>query len=78
MEQSRSPRCTTLPWTVGDDLELDVVRLLDEFFHVHGAVAKALHRFQEAAWKLEMRVASLSTGRMPRPPPPAVALIMTG
>ena len=32
----------------------------------------------EAAWKSWMKSSSLKHGRMPRPPPPAVALIMTG
>jgi hypothetical protein len=36
------------------------------------------HSSLEAAWNNEMKSSSRRQGRMPRPPPPAVALIMTG
>ncbi len=41
MEQSRSPSWITLPWRVGHDLELDVVRVQDELLEVHLVVVEA-------------------------------------
>ena len=79
IEQSRSPRCMHVAVRVGQDLELDVVRVHDEFLDVTIAVAKAALASPLAARKQVDEVAPpCRTGRMPRPPPPAVALTITG
>ena len=63
---------------VAEDLELDVARRLDVLLDVD--VADAERRFGLALRRLERvrQLAGARTTRMPRPPPPAVALMMTG
>ena len=63
---------------VGENLELDVARLLDELLHVELAVAEGVGRLGDAAWKRLGSSSAVRTMRMPRPPPPALALRMTG
>ena len=63
---------------VGEDLELDVARALDELFHVEVAVAEGAAASLEACWKRSGSSSAVRTMRMPRPPPPATALRMTG
>ena len=43
-EQSRSPRCTTLPCCVAQHLDLDVPRVLEVLLHVHRPVAEGGQR----------------------------------
>ena len=63
---------------VAEHLELDVARMLDVFLDVD--VADAEGRFGLALRGLERlrQLAGARTTRMPRPPPPATALMMTG
>ncbi len=63
---------------VGQHLELDVARLLDELLHVELAVAEGVGGLGGAAWKRLGSSSAVRTMRMPRPPPPALALRMTG
>ena len=63
---------------VGQDLEFDVMRVLDEFLDVDPALPKAFSASVRARVKALTRLISLCATRMPRPPPPATALIMTG
>ena len=64
---------------VGHDLKLDVMRVHDQLFDVDLAVAESLLRFRPRAVEtLASRLTSLCAARMPRPPPPATALIITG
>ena len=62
---------------VAQHLDLDVARLSDEFFDEDPVVAKAL-----AASFLETEtlraLSSFQAMRIPLPPPPALALIITG
>ena len=64
---------------IAEDLELDVARVLDVLLDVD--VADAERRFRLALRGLE-RLAPVSPAlrmtRMPRPPPPATALMITG
>ncbi len=46
MEHSRSHRASDVAVLIGQDLELDVARLLDELFHVEIAVAEGVARPQ--------------------------------
>ena len=64
---------------VGEDLHLDVVRALDQPFDVQCAVAERGLRF--APGRLDRRGAprrAPGSARMPRPPPPADALMSAG
>ena len=64
---------------VGHDLKLDVVRVLDQLLDVDAGVAERFFRLQPRARESPARAStSLCAGRMPRPPPPATALIITG
>ena len=64
---------------IGHDLELDVMRINDQFLDVNIAVSESLFRFRRRArGNAGTRLASLCAARIPRPPPPATALIMTG
>ena len=64
---------------VGHDLELDVMRIDDQLLDVNVAVPESLFRFRPRARETRCaRLASLCAARIPRPPPPATALIMTG
>ena len=67
-----------LPCAVGEDLDLDVARVLEELLHVDRRVAErraasALRHRHDAA-----RIAASRATRMPRPPPPPAALMITG
>ena len=67
------------PVVIAEDLELDVARRLDVLLDVD--VADAERRFGLALRGLERACDSspgARTTRMPRPPPPAVALMITG
>ena len=56
-----------------------MARLVEVFFHVHGAVAKGGAGFgMRASRKAASSSAALWATFMPRPPPPAAALISTG
>ena len=45
VEQSRSQRWMALPCLIGQDLDLDVPRVLDVLLEVDGALPKAAFRF---------------------------------
>ncbi len=63
---------------VGQHLELDVARRLDQLFHVDIGDAKAACA---SCWAWASRAADQPgsrTTRMPRPPPPAEAFSITG
>ena len=67
------------PVAVGDHLELDVSRVEDEVFqNTRPALPNAFSASARAAWKPWTRLTSLCAARIPRPPPPALALIMMG
>ena len=64
---------------VAEHLDLDVPRVLQELLDVDGAVAergRGLLAGGGRGWPTQ--VISLWAIRMPRPPPPAAALTMTG
>ena len=65
---------------VGEDLDLDVPRPLDQPFDVERAVAERRGRPRAAprAISVARRVVVAGTTRMPLPPPPADALTSTG
>ena len=64
---------------VRHDLKLDVVRVLDQFLDVDVGVAECFLRFHpRAVESLHETETSLCAARIPRPPPPATALIITG
>jgi hypothetical protein len=62
---------------VGQHLDLDVARVLQEFLHVDLSLPNAA---LASAWVLMAfsQRASVCTTRMPRPPPPPAALMITG
>jgi hypothetical protein len=78
IEQSRSPSHTALLVRVGQDLDLDVARVLQELLHVDGRVAEGGTGLGTVVCTACSRAASVCTTRMPRPPPPPAALMITG
>ena len=77
-EHSRSPRWIDVAVLVGHDLQLDVARPLDVALEVHRAVAERGQRLGCAVSNSCADLAGRGTIFMPRPPPPAAALRMTG
>ena len=63
---------------VAEDLELDVARLDQVLLEVDRAVAEGLRRLVARGGELAVDLLGASTMRMPRPPPPAAALRITG
>jgi hypothetical protein len=63
---------------VGENLELDVAGLLDELLHVELAVAEGVGGLGIGGMEEVGQFLGLRTMRIPRPPPPALALRMTG
>ena len=65
--------------TVGQDLDLDVARLVDEFFNVEASIAEGRRRLpsQPRDRPTTPRAAS-APDRSPLPPPPATAFNMQG
>ena len=63
---------------VGEDLHLDVARRLDVALKQHLVVAEGGKRLALRARQRVVEVDDRPTRRMPRPPPPATALISTG
>jgi hypothetical protein len=63
---------------IGQHLKLDVPRMLDILLHVEIAVAEGARRLDCAALNKPGSSSSLRTMRMPRPPPPAEAFMITG
>ena len=62
---------------VGEDLDFDMARLAEIFLHIDGVVAEGGWLRCGRSDRLE-QVGPLLATFMPRPPPPAVALISTG
>ena len=78
-EQSRSPRCTTFPCESPMHLDLDVARVLQVLLDVHRRRCRTPPAPRSAPARTAARTArSFHAMRMPFPPPPAVALMMTG
>ena len=64
---------------VAEHLKFDVARALDQLFHVHVGAAEGLFRLGARRLKApESARLGSRTMRMPRPPPPSAALIITG
>ena len=63
---------------VSEHLDLDVARLLDELLDEDAVVAKAVARLVAAGREASKASLSLKATRRPLPPPPALALIITG
>jgi hypothetical protein len=63
---------------VGEDLDLDVARAGDVALHQHMVVAEAGGGLALAGGQGGDEVLGAVHRRMPRPPPPALALISTG
>ena len=64
---------------VAEDLELDVARVLEILLDVDVAVAEGgLGLALRGAQQRAAARSALRTTRMPRPPPPATALMITG
>ena len=64
---------------VGEHLDLDVARVLEELLHVHASDCRTPPAPRCAsASTADSSAASVCTTRMPRPPPPPAALMITG
>jgi hypothetical protein len=63
---------------IAQHLDLDVARALDELLDEHPVVAKAVAGLVAATLKPSKASLSLKATRRPLPPPPALALIITG
>ena len=78
-EQSRSPRWMRVAVAVAEHLDLDVARLLEILFDVDRIVAEGGLGFGPGRLRAHAtRSASVRATFMPRPPPPAAALMSTG
>ena len=77
---NRAPRdARALPCMVGDDLHFDVPRDARRIFPGRSRqLPKAASASAWACCKADFRARSFAATRMPRPPPPAEALISTG
>ena len=79
IEHSRSPSVDDAARAVGDDLHLDVARRLDVALEVDVGVAEAGQRLGARRLRAARAAARRrATIFMPRPPPPADALMITG
>ncbi len=68
-----------LPCAVAEDLDLDMARLFEIFFEIDRVVAEGRLGFGCAPWhSASDRSSGVRATFMPRPPPPAAALISTG
>ena len=67
-----------MPTMVGNNLHFDMARLEKISFEIDGVIAKSGLRLRLRGLKRMARSSALLTTRMPRPPPPAEALIITG
>ena len=64
---------------IGHDLKLDVMRVDDQLLDINLGVPESFLRFRSRAVKaLHEDSDSLCAARIPRPPPPETALIITG
>ena len=63
---------------IGEDLDLDVARVLDGALEQEPGVAERALASAAAEASAASSPASLATSRMPRPPPPATALTISG
>ena len=66
-----------VPVLIGHDLKFDVMRIDDQLLDVDLAVSESFLRFRARSVKPGPRLGSLCAARIPRPPPPATALIIT-
>ncbi len=63
---------------IGENLDFDVARAVDEFLDVDAGILERGFGFVPALWNDEANAASSRTTRIPLPPPPAAALMSTG
>jgi hypothetical protein len=63
---------------VGEHLDFDVARVLEELLHVHRGVVEGGPASARVMVTALSSAASVCTTRMPRPPPPPAALMITG
>ena len=63
---------------IGEHLDFDMARVLDEALDEDPPVAEGRRRLVDGGRHASLSAASSQTSRMPLPPPPAEALIMTG
>jgi hypothetical protein len=63
---------------VGQHLDLDVARLVHELLDEDAVVAEAGRGLVAGGWKPSRASWSVQAMRIPLPPPPALALIITG
>jgi hypothetical protein len=63
---------------VGQHLDLDVPRVAEELLHVHRRIAEGRLASARVSDTADTSAASVCTTRMPRPPPPPEALMITG
>jgi hypothetical protein len=67
-----------LPFAVAEDLKFDMARIAEVFLHIDGVIAEGgLGLGPRLLKAFRARPRSLATF-MPRPPPPAAALMITG
>jgi hypothetical protein len=72
------PQVDVVSVGVGDQLDFDVTRTFHELLDVDGAVVEGGRRFGLRGRESRHGEISFWATRIPRPPPPAAALIMTG
>ena len=80
MEHSRSPKMDDIAVLVAENLNFDMARIDDEFLDEHALVTESSISPPSARVQSRPRTSACRSARsrMPFPPPPAEALIMTG
>ena len=72
------PKMDQVAVPIARDLDFNVTRPLDHFFEIDFAVVKSTFGFAGGFANGGFEFSSVSTRRIPLPPPPAAALISTG
>ena len=74
MEQSRFSQVHHIAVAICQNLKFNMSGTLNKLFQINAGVAEGGFRFTLGAMKALLISLSFCTRRMPRPPPPAVAL----
>jgi hypothetical protein len=78
MLHSRSPKWIVLPRLSARYLKLDMPRILDQLLQVDLVIAECAGGFTAGRTQRAQKLGFAMTARIPLPPPPALALIISG
>lgn len=72
------PKLNDVAEFIGKNLKLNMFRLFDIFLDIHGIVSETADCFQLCYLEIFRKSSAVCESRMPFPPPPSAAFIMTG